>query len=360
MVKNILRFILCLLLIFSSNASYATRAQVRVVGSSTLFPLVSYSAEEFVRKRRDYAPVVVEANGTANGFKLFCAGFGANTVDIVGASRKITAAEKALCERNQVSDILEIKLGYDGIVIANSKKSVQFDFSKMEIFLALSSYVAKDDFMVIKNPNHDWSDVNDKFPEQKIEVYGPKRDTGTYESVVNSIFLESCVQRKAFRVKYSNRKERRKACSIMRDDGAFIEVGNDENLIVQKIVRNPQVLGIFSYSFLMNNDSFLQGSRINGVEPNYENIASGRYVLSRPLYLYVKLQNLSEVSSLSAFLGEITNEVAIGKEGYLISEGLIPLSDQDLSDLAEEIKEKVLKEDLEESKEKVLKEDLEE
>lgn len=331
-------FFIFLNIALSVVSSCAARSYVHIVGSSTVFSLISYSAEEFGRKNRIRVPVV-EATGTANGFKLFCSGIGSNNPDIVSASREITAAERELCAKNEVSDILEIKIGYDGIIIANSKEAKQFDFSKKELFLALSSHIANGDFIITKNPNNSWVDVNDSFPEQKIEVYGPSRDSGTYSSIVDMMFVESCMQMKAFRLKYSDKDELRKVCRIIRDDGRFIEVTNDENLIVKKMIRSMQIFGIFGFNFLKNNDSLVQGSRINGIEPTYDNIASGKYILSRPLYLYIKKQNFSEIKWLNGFVAEITNMVAIGRDGYLVPQGLVPLSEADFSLLTAKVKE---------------------
>ena len=333
-------FFLLLIIIISSNTSSAARSYVHVVGSSTMFPLVSYAAEELGRKNRVRVPLV-EVTGTSQGFKLFCSGVGAETPDVVTASRKISAAEQALCDGNNISDLLEIKIGYDGIIIANSKYAPKLDFSKMELFLGLSSHIALDDFIVMKNPNSSWTDVGHHFPDQKIEVYGPARDSGTYDSIINMIFLEPCTQLRAFRMKYDDNEKLKAVCSIIRDDGRFIEVGNDENLIVQKILRNPNILGIFGYSFLKNNKDAIQGNLVNGIEPTYENIANGKYVLTRPLYLYIKKQHLPKITLLKKFVLEITNEIAIGNNGYLISQGLIPLSQDDFLALELKVKEKL-------------------
>lgn len=333
---------LLILYTLCSAGLYAARPYVHIVGSSTVFPIVSFSAEEFGRKNRTRIPVV-ESTGTGSGFKLFCAGVGDNTPDIVTASRKMSAAEIALCNRNTISDVLEIKIGYDGIVIASAKNSPLIDFTKVELFLALSSYIPQDDFVLVKNPNHFWSDINPHFPNTKIEIYGPARDTGTYDAITSSILLESCMQLKAFRINYGNRDKLKQACSIVRDDGQFIEMGgSDENLIVQKIIRNHHIIGIFGYNFLKKNLASIQGNMINSVEPTYENIASGKYALSRPLYLYVKVQHFDTIKWLKKFIQEITNEVAIGgtnNKGYLISQGLIPLSKADLDILQEKVRQ---------------------
>ncbi|MBQ4874674.1 MAG: substrate-binding domain-containing protein [Rickettsiaceae bacterium H1] len=325
------------LIIASCFNSYASRSYIHIVGSSTVFPLISFTAEEFGRKNRVRVPVV-ESTGTANGFKLFCSGIGTDSPDVVTASREITAAEKELCKKNKVFDVLEMQIGYDGIVIANSKGTKKLDFSKMDLFLALSSHIARDNFIIIKNLNDFWTDIADNFPDKKIEIYGPARDTGTYDSIINTIFLESCMQLKAFRLKYDDKEELKKACSVIRDDGKFIEIGNDENLIVQKIIRNPHIFGIFGYSFLKNNESTIQSNMINGIEPTYENVANGKYVLSRPLYLYVKKQHFTEIKWLKKFVLEAISEFTIGEKGYLVGQGLIPLSKNDLYLLQAKVK----------------------
>ncbi len=320
----------------TSSVSFAVRSYVHVVGSSTVFPLVSYSAEEFGRKNRLRIPTV-EATGTGSGFKLFCSGIGDSVPDIATASRKISQAELELCKINGVPDPLEIKIGYDGIVIAGSVSRKKLDFSKMDLFLALSSYIAQDDFVMVRNTNMYWSDINDNFPNQKIEIYGPTRDSGTYDSLIKIVFLESCMQTQAFRMKYNNYDDLKKACSIVRDDGRFVETGNDESLIVQKMIHNPDIIGIFGYNFLQNNSAVIQGNMINGIDPTHENISSGAYTLSRPLYLYVKREHLNTIKHLKPFILETVNKVAIGKDGYLVSQGLIPISENELSALQEEV-----------------------
>ncbi len=318
---------------------YAQSSYIHVVGSSTLFPLVSLSAEEFGRKNRIRIPVI-ESNGTGNGFKLFCQGVGNNTPDIVAASRKMSASEERLCAENEVSDILEIKIGYDGIVVASSIDAQALDFSEKDLFLALSSHVANGNFGIKKNPNLKWSDVNAMLPDRKIEVYGPSRETGTYDAVINMIFLPSCLRSKAFNMEYNKDfASLKNACSIIRDDGSFIEMGNDENLIVQKVTRNPNIFGIFGYNFFSKNKKLLNANKISGVTPTYENIANGHYVLSRPLYLYLKKQHLKKVKNLDRFVQEITNEVAIGKKGYLVEQGLVALSETDFAALQEKVKQ---------------------
>ena len=331
--------ILCylVLIVFPIVQCYAQSSYIYVVGSSTVFPLISLGAEEFGRKNRTRIPVV-ESTGTGNGFKLFCAGNDKNTPDIVTASRRMNAVEAMLCEKNKVSDILKVTIGYDGIVFANSIDTPILDFSESDLFSALSSHVADGNFTIKKNPNLKWSSINNSFPDRKIEIYGPSRETGTYDSIINTIFLHSCMRLKAFNIQYGNNPEEfKKACSIIRDDGSFIEMGNDENLIVQKIIRNPYIFGIFGYNFLDKNKISIHGNKINGVAPTYENIASGKYILSRPLYLYIKTQHINEVTNLDKFIQEITGEIAIGPKGYLIDQGLIPLSEQDMQILQKQV-----------------------
>jgi phosphate transport system substrate-binding protein len=308
-----------------------TREYVRIIGSSTVNHFISYVADEFNRMSSLKSPVV-ESIGSGAGFKMFCSGIGENTPDIAASSRPIRKAEMELCRRNKVGEIVEIIIGYDGIVIANSKQSDKYDFTKKDLFDALSAY-AQQDKKLVKNNKKYWSSINKVFKKKsKIEIYGPYKNTGTYDSLINFIMLDqySCMNAEVFKEAYQNIEERKKACSNIRSDEVYKEVGSsNENIIMHKLNNNKDALGILSFGFLLRNQGKIQGSTIAGVEPTYENIASGKYLLTRPLYLYIKKSHIDIVNGLRGFINEVM--YAINREnGYLFRYGLIPLSDQDM------------------------------
>ncbi|EAL59872.1 PERIPLASMIC PHOSPHATE BINDING PROTEIN, partial [Wolbachia endosymbiont of Drosophila simulans] len=238
----------------------------------------------------------MESIGSGSGFKMFCSGIGEDTPDITTSSRPMKEVERELCKRNKINEVIEIIIGYDGIVIANSNQSHRFDFTKKDLFETLSAYSQENDKLV-KNNKKFWSDVNQALPKTEIEIYGPHQNTGTYETLVNSIMLDqySCMNSRIFKENYKDQEERKQACGNIRDDGRYIEVGINENIIIQKLKSNKNALGIFSFSFLMRNQDKIQGSTIAGIEPTYENISSGKYILARPLYLYIKKEHLDTV-----------------------------------------------------------------
>ena len=305
------------------------RQYIRIVGSSTVFPFISFIAEEFNRVFSFKTPVV-ESIGSGSGFKMFCSGTGDDTPDITTSSRPIKEVERELCKRNKVGEIIEIIIGYDGLVIANSNQSYRFDLTKKDLFETLSAY-SQENGKLVKNNKKFWSDINPGLPKIEIEIYGPYKNTGTYETLINSIMLDqySCMNSRIFKEIHQNPEERKKVCSNIRDDGRYIEVGINENIIIQKLKSNKNALGIFSFSFLMRNQDKIQGSTIAGIEPNYKNISSGEYILARPLYLYIKKQHINTIDGLKEFVREVIDAIN-NKEGYLPRLGLIPLSNEDI------------------------------
>ncbi|MDR2609506.1 MAG: substrate-binding domain-containing protein [Rickettsiales bacterium] len=317
-----------------SNAD--ARKYIRIVGSSTVFPFISFIAEDFNRVFSFKTPVV-ESIGSGPGFKMFCSGTGEDTPDIAASSRSIKNAERELCKRNKVDEMIEIIIGYDGVVITNSNQSHRFDFSKKDLFETLSAY-SQENGKLVKNNKKLWSDVSQALPKTEIEIYGPHQNTGTYETLINSIMLDqySCMNSRIFKENYENQEERKKACSSIRDDGRYKEVGINENIIIQKLKSNKNALGIFSFSFLMRNQDKIQGSTIAGIEPTYENISSGKYILARPLYLYIKKEHLSTVDGLREFIREVIDSIST-EDGYLSKLGLIPLSSEDIKKVSAKV-----------------------
>ncbi len=303
------------------------RDQIRIVGSSTVFPFSTAVAEQF-GKTTEFKTPVVESTGSGGGMKLFCAGVGTEHPDITNASRRIKASEFESCQKNGVT-VVEVRIGFDGIVLANSKATAPFKLTKQQIFQALAKEVPIDGKLVA-NPYQKWSDIDSSLPDAKIEVLGPPPTSGTRDAFVE-LAMEGGA--KTFDMLKAMRKEDKRAFKAvahsMREDGAFIEAGENDNLIVQKLEANPKALGIFGFSFLDQNTDKIQGAMVGGVEPEFENIAGGDYGISRSLYFYVKKEHVGVVPGVSDYVGEFTSEKAWGPEGYLVDKGLIPLPDED-------------------------------
>lgn len=317
------------------STAASARDQIRSVGSSTVYPFITVVAEEFGRKGNFKTPVV-ESTGTGGGFKLFCSGVGKSYPDLINASRAIKESEVKLCAENGIKDILEIKLGYDGIVLANSFGSHQYNISKEQIFQAVARKVPSNG-KLIDNPNRRWSDIDPKLPNKRIEVYGPPPTSGTRDAFVELVLQKSCINNEVFKAEFPDKKKRKHECHLIREDGIFIEAGENDNLIVQKLNANPDALGLFGYSFLDQNKSIVQASFIDGVLPNFDTIADGSYIISRPLFVYLKGEHLDIVSGLKDFAYELVSEEVAGEEGYLSFKGLIPLSVEERDAVVAEI-----------------------
>jgi phosphate transport system substrate-binding protein len=296
------------------------RDQIRIVGSSTVFPFTTAAAEYF---GRDFRTPVVESTGTGGGLKLFCAGVGEDHPDITNASRRIKASEYQACTGAGIS-IVEVKIGYDGIVIANSKATQQVNLTLDQVFQALAKDLPVDGKLVA-NPNRLWSDIDPSLPNKRIEVLGPPPTSGTRDAFVE-IAMEGGCKQVAGAAELGLEGG---ACHAIREDGAFIEAGENDVLIIQKLVANPNAYGIFGFSFLDSNADRIQGTVVNGVAPEFETISSGQYPVSRSMYFYVKQAHVGVIPGIREFVGEFTAERAWGPEGYLVDKGLIPLPDAD-------------------------------
>jgi phosphate transport system substrate-binding protein len=300
------------------------RDQIRIVGSSTVFPFATAVAEEF-GKTSGFKTPIVEATGTGGGMKLFCGGVGVDHPDITNASRAIKESEVKLCAENGVTEIVEIKIGFDGIVIANSRASGQVDLTLQQVFLTLAKEVPVGG-QLVPNPFKMWSDIDGSLPKVAIEVLGPPPTSGTRDAFVELAMEGGCKGiAEIDALKESDEKRHKEVCQTIREDGAFVEAGENDNLIVQKLEANPAAFGVFGYSFLDQNLDKLQGSMIAGVEPTFDAIAAGDYPISRSLYFYVKKAHLGVVPGIAEFVAEFTNDKAMGEEGYLADKGLIPL-----------------------------------
>jgi phosphate transport system substrate-binding protein len=303
---------------FADGAFAQSRDRISIVGSSTVYPFSTSVAENFGRITNFPTPKV-ESTGSGGGLKLFCAGVGTQHPDITNASRKIKSSEVDLCAKNGVSEITEVKIGFDGIVLANYKEAAQSRFTREQIFLALAKEVPQDG-QLVANPYKRWSDIDKSLPTTEIEVLGPPPTSGTRDAFVELVMEEACKKFDAY-------KGHDDACKAVREDGAYVEAGENDNLIVNKLKANHHAYGIFGFSFLDQNADSLQGSNVDGVDPTFDNIADGKYPVSRSLYFYVKNQHVGVIPGMKEYVAEFTSERAMGPDGYLAEIGLIPLPD---------------------------------
>ena len=304
-------------------APAVARDAISIVGSSTVFPYTQAVAEEFAAKTGQPAPVV-ESTGTGGGMKIFCGGIGADHPDLTGASRAMKASEFELCAANGVTEITEILLGYDGLSMAVSRSGQQLDLTKQQLFMALASEVPVNGEWV-ENPYTKWSEIDASLPDMAIQVFGPPPTSGTRDAWVELVMEEGCHSLPASEGLDKDRKK--EVCSRMRQDGPFIEAGENDNLIVQRLESDTTAYGIFGYSFLYENQDKLQAVLVEGVEPSFETIETGAYGVSRPLFIYVKNVHRGVIPGLEDFVAEYVSEEAMGPGGYLSERGLVPLND---------------------------------
>ena len=306
------------------------RDQIRIVGSSTVFPFSTAVAEQF-GKTTSFKTPVVESTGSGGGLKLFCSGVGVEHPDITNASRRIKSSEVETCAKNGVTDIVEVKIGFDGIVLGNSKSGQQISLTKEQVFRALAKQVPVDGKLVA-NPYTTWKDVDASLPAIKIEVLGPPPTSGTRDA-----FLELAMEGGAKKIEMlaamrkADKKKFKAVTHSIREDGAFIEAGENDNLIVQKLEANPNAFGIFGFSFLDQNSDKIQGAKIDGTQPTFDNIADGKYGVSRSMYFYVKKAHVGVIPGIKEYVAEFTSDKAAGEYGYLTDKGLIPLPPAELS-----------------------------
>jgi phosphate transport system substrate-binding protein len=356
-VKKILSS-LAIVAALANVSNVSARDTISIVGSSTVYPFATVVAERFGKASKFRAPKV-ESTGSGGGLKLFCRGVGVDTPDVTNASRRIKSSEFQQCKANGVTEIVEVLIGYDGIVLANAKGAAPMELSRKDIYMALAKHVPGPDGKLIDNPNETWKDVNPSLPAKKIEVLGPPPTSGTRDAFVELALeggakefadIKSLSKMAADQVVEINalvsklgienawtavvdvKGAKAKGKDVVkiigrsvREDGAYIEAGENDNLIVNKLSANPNALGIFGFSFLDQNSDSVQGSIIDGIAPTFEAISSGEYAVSRPLYFYVKKAHIGTVPGIAEFLQYFVSEDSIGEEGYLIDKGLIPL-----------------------------------
>lgn len=354
------------------QAQGAGRDNISIVGSSTVYPFATVVAERFGRST-DFKTPKIESTGSGGGLKLFCKGVGASTPDITNSSRRIKKSEYDDCQANGVTGIIEVLIGYDGIALANAASAPTFKMSLKDIYLALAKDIPGPDGKLMANPHKTWKDVNPSLPAIRIEVLGPPPTSGTRDAFAELAMgggAKSIPALKALRgLGAEQEAEIRQAMAqlgmpagvydalaeqkgkapkgkdvfktiafAVREDGAYIEAGENDNLIVQKLAANPDALGIFGFSFLEENGDKVHGSVIDGVAPTFETIADGDYPISRPLYFYIKKAHVGKIPGIQEYALEFTSEKAMGEDGYLPERGLIPLSEEELAQVEADVR----------------------
>ena len=314
------------LLLMLSPAGAAGRDHITVVGSSTVFPFATKVAESFGRTGKWRTPVI-ESTGTGGGFKLFCRGVGIETPDINDASRRITDGEKAICAKNGVAGIEELKIGYDGIVVASSRAAQAFDVTREQLYRAVAKSVTVGGRLVA-NPYRRWSEIDPKLPARPIAIFGPAPNHGTRDAFVELVLDPVC--RKLPEIRALPSEQQKRACETVREDGAWVDVSGDYALLVGKITGDPGAVGVFTFSYLDQNRDKVQAARVDGVAPTLETISAARYPVSRPLFLYVKTAHVVGIPGLAEFVAEFVSDRAAGRDGYLADKGLMPLPKSEL------------------------------
>ncbi len=331
------------------------RDTIHIVGSSTVYPFSTAVAENFGARTRFPVPVV-ESTGSGGGMKLFCQGVGVDTPDITNASRRMKASEWKTCHQNGVTQIVEVKIGFDGIAIANAKSAPVFHLTLKQVFLALAAQVpVADDTCVLKdNPYRKWSQIDPSLPDEAIEVYGPPPTSGTRDAFVEiamekgadevaclhelkhakpgseayarlTKLLPAELTRDAGGKPLAGKKIFAHIAQRLREDGAWIDAGENDNAIVQTLEKTPSAIGVFGFSYLEQNGDAIKGAVVEGKAPDFDNIADGSYPISRDLFFYVKKQHVGLVPGIPEYVAEFTSEDAWGDYGYLADKGLIPL-----------------------------------
>jgi phosphate transport system substrate-binding protein len=334
--------------LFVITSPVSARDYISIVGSSTVYPFATVVAENLGRTTK-YKTPKIESTGSGAGMKLFCNGVGVQTPDITNASRRIKKSEQKLCARNGIRDIIEVKIGYDGIVLAQSKAQQAIDLSRRDIYLALAKQIPDpkdpESGRLIPNPHKTWRDVNPDLPDRKIQVLGPPPTSGTRDAFSEIAMEGGCREfgwirklEKEYKAMLSSgnrpkgmtlRKNYWGLCHGVREDGAFIEAGENDNLLVQKLSANPELIGIFGYSYLQQNKDLVEGATIEGIPASFENIADGKYPISRPLYFYVKKAHVGKIPGIAEYIEEFTRESTWGAEGYLVDRGMVPMPDME-------------------------------
>ncbi len=304
----------------ASGAAHA-RDEIRIVGSSTVYPFTTAVAETF-GKVSGKTPVV-ESTGTGGGFKLFCAAAGVDSPDFTNASRAIKKSEFEDCAKNGIN-VIEIKVGFDGLTIATAGEPIKL--TKQQIFMALAKQVPDASGKLVDNPYKMWNEIDASLPAAKIEVLGPPPSSGTRDSFVELVMEKGAEKFESLAaMKKADAKAFEGVWKSIREDGAYVEAGENDNLIVQKLEANKAAFGIFGFSFLEENAGKINGVEVDGVSPSYETIAGGKYKVARPLFIYAKKEHIGVIPGMAEFMAEYVSEAAIGADGYLADKGLVAL-----------------------------------
>ena len=301
------------------SAPAMARDTISIVGSSTVYPFATVVAERFGTKT-DFSTPKLESTGSGGGLKLFCQGIGTQHPDITNASRRMKTSEFELCQSNGVKDITEFRIGSDGIVIASSKNAENLELTLEQLFLALGSKVPVNGEWVA-NPNKNWSDVDSSLPNKPIRVMGPPPTSGTRDSFNELALAAGCDELPE--AADLSKDEHASICESVREDGVFIEAGENDNLIVQKLIGDAGMYGVFGYSFMEENSDRLQAATLNGKVPTAEAIAADEYPVARSLFFYVKKAHVGVVPGIQEYVSEFTSNAAMGQNGYLKDVGLI-------------------------------------
>jgi phosphate transport system substrate-binding protein len=316
-MKRFLKLALVMAALTAFTVSAYAREQIRIVGSSTVYPFASYVAEEF-GATTNFSTPIIESTGSGGGHKLFSKGLDLNTPDITNSSRRMKTKEFKMNMENGVKEIVEVVIGYDGIAIAHNKSNPELDLTRKDLLLAVAEKVPVNGKLVA-NPYKYWNEINPALPKKRIIVYGPPTTSGTRDAFEELVMQKITKKMKVYGGKYSK----------IRQDGVYVPAGENDNLIVQKLVKDKNALGIFGYSFLEENSDRIQGALIEGVKPEPAKISSGEYPVSRSLFFYVKVDHLKKVPGLKEYVDLFLSEQMIGTNGLLKTIGLIPLPKAD-------------------------------
>jgi len=309
----------------AGGGSQAQRSGIWAAGSSTVFPFATRVAENFGRNNPGGAAPRVESLGTGGGIQAFCQGVGPSTPDIANASRPMKKSEFEMCQKNGVTDILELKIGYDGIVIATARSGNSFNFELNDLYEGLAKQVPDASGAFVANPATTWNQVNSGLPNQRIQVYGPPPTSGTRDAFLELGMAPGGLLVPAVAALKDDKDRFEGITHTLREDGVWIDSGENDNAIVQTLTRTPGSLGVFGYSFLEQNLDTVKAETIDGVAPTLETIADGSYPLARSLYVYVKKAHIGVTPGLQGFIAEFMSDASAGRGGYLQDRGLVPL-----------------------------------
>ena len=316
----------------------SARDTIQIVGSSTVFPFATAVAEQFGKTTKFGTPVI-ESTGSGGGMKLFCTGAGVDTPDITNASRRMKTSEFETCQKNGITEITEVKVGFDGIVFATAIDGPTYELTLKDLFMALAKDVPADELglEMQANPYKMWNEIREDLPAVEIAFIGPPPSSGTRDALQEIAVEGGCKKFEAIKaLKKEDSKAYKKICRTIREDGVYEEAGENDNLIVNKLQDRPTVIGIMGFSFLDQNSDKIKGSIVEGNEPTFENIAAGAYPVSRSLFFYIKKAHVEVVPGIKEYVAEWTKESTWGPDGYLADKGLIPLPDETRAAMSEQ------------------------